>query len=103
MSETIDYETIHMGIETILMGLETILIEAGKHMDEMPQDARMSIGLTGSLIQAARTGLSEDNGELGILEAKKCVETLLGETKEVWMGLLAGSQEMIMKAMIGGQ
>ena len=103
MSETIDYETIHKGIETILMGFETILIEAGRHMGDMPQDARMSIGLAGSLIQAARTGLSEDNGESGILQAKKCIETLLGETKEVWMGLLAGSQEMILSAMMGGQ
>jgi hypothetical protein len=103
MSETIDYETIHKGIETILMGFETILIEAGKHMGDMPQDARMSIGLAGSMIQAARAGLSEDSGELGIFEAKKCIETLLGETKDVWIGLLANSQEMIMSAMMGGQ
>ena len=101
MDIELDYELLHNGVSQTLTGIETILKCLGTQMEHYDEQTALTIALLGSLTVSAGKGLANENGENGLKAMKQEVESTLADTRETWMKLLAGSQDMILKSMMG--
>ena len=101
MDIDLDYEELHKGVSQTLTGVETILKCLGTQMEHYDEQTALTIALLGSLTVSAKKGLATENGENGLRDMKQEVESTLAATRETWMQLLAGSQDLILKSMMG--
>jgi len=101
MTVDIDMETLHQGVSQTLAGIETVLKVIGTGMETYDRQTQLTVALLGSLTVAAGNGLAKEQGEMGLRTMKTEVEQCLAESKDVWMELLAGSQDVMLKMMMG--